>query len=124
MKREYVTPTAVCETFEANDYVAACWKIKCNVPYGYSFIDTNGNGKKDYDEPRRAEGQGCGTWHIGIQGDESDVPTANAMWQPTYFGRDNGSAYPVYEFLTGSGNNDHHYSKVSDAEWETNPNAS
>lgn len=41
MKREYVTPTAVCETFASNEYVATCGKtpdgkyiFKCDAPAG------------------------------------------------------------------------------------------
>lgn len=41
MKRAYVRPTMVGERFVANEYVAACWKIECNVPYGYGYIDNN-----------------------------------------------------------------------------------
>ncbi|MDO4491083.1 MAG: hypothetical protein Q4B85_08460 [Lachnospiraceae bacterium] len=125
MKRKYVTPTAECEVFAANEYVAACWKIFCNVPNGYAFEDLNGNGKYDKrSENIIASGYGCGEWHTGIEKDPSDVPVANAMWQPTFWGSDSGAAYPVYWFSTGSGNNNQHFSKVSDAQWETNPNAS
>ena len=34
MKREYSTPEMKVEVFEASESVAACWKIKCNVPSG------------------------------------------------------------------------------------------
>lgn len=29
--REYVTPRMTGETFAANEYIAACWGVKCNV---------------------------------------------------------------------------------------------
>lgn len=38
MKRAYVRPTMVGERFVANEYVAACWKINCNVPWGYGYM--------------------------------------------------------------------------------------
>lgn len=41
MKRAYVRPTMVGERFVANEYVAACWKINCNVPWGYGYMDKN-----------------------------------------------------------------------------------
>ena len=47
MKRAYVRPTMVGERFVANEYVAACWKIECNVPTGYGYIDNNGHGQFD-----------------------------------------------------------------------------
>ena len=58
-----------------------------------------------------------------------DGPKANAMWQPqrwTIFGgyQDDGPAYDVYYWSDGYGQTHRHFSKVSDAEWETNPNAS
>lgn len=49
MKREYVTPTAVCEVFAANDYVAACvntdwvYKFKCTAPASANvYVESNG----------------------------------------------------------------------------------
>ena len=30
MKKTYVKPTAECEEFVANEFVAACWKIVCD----------------------------------------------------------------------------------------------
>ena len=40
--KTYVKPMLQSETFVANEYIAACWKINCNVPTGYGFIDNNG----------------------------------------------------------------------------------
>lgn len=121
MKKEYVSPKMVCETFAADEYVAACWKINCNVPIGYGFIDKNGNGYYDYKDEKltRSYVQGCGSWHKGVEGVPDDGPVANAMWQPI-----GGNAYQVYYWRDGEGRNDIHFSKVEDAQWETNPNAS
>lgn len=33
MKREYVKPVIESEEFVANEYVAACWDLKCNTPF-------------------------------------------------------------------------------------------
>lgn len=128
-KTEWIKPLAVAQQFVANEYVAACWKIKCNVPYGFGFYDNNGNNQWDGSNTDTyiAKGYGCGTYHNGVESDNG--PVANAMWQPRKGGGlipeyNDGPAYPVFMFVTGKGNNDHHFSKVEDAEWETNPNAS
>ncbi len=130
MKREYTTPVMECETFVPDEYVAACWKINCNVPTGFGFIDNNGNDRYDWgDEKLTSDGvHGCGVWHAGVEGVPDDGPKANAMWQPQRMGflgyRDDGPAYDVYYWSDGYGQTHRHFSKVSDAQWETNPNAS
>lgn len=130
MKREYSKPAMEVEVFEASEYVAACWKINCNVPNGYGYKDANGN--NTYDKgidklltPSDRRGNpstvwGCGTWHTGVKGVPDDGPQANAMWHPNRGGND----YAVYYWRDGNGALDVHFSKVSDAKWETNPNAS
>lgn len=132
--KKYVKPMMNSELFMANEYVAACWKINCNVPTGFGFIDKNGNNQYDRgDEKLTSDGvYGCGVWHKGIQGVPDDGPTANAKWQPQeYKGgilgghfENSGSAYDVYYWSDGYGQTHRHFSKVSDAQWETNPNAS
>jgi hypothetical protein len=100
------------------------------VPTGFGFIDNNGNDQYDRgDEKLTSDGvYGCGVWHTGVQGVPDDGPTANAMWQPQrggWFGyTDDGPAYDVYYWSDGYGQTHRHFSKVSDAQWETNPNAS
>lgn len=126
MKRAYVRPTMVGERFVANEYVAACWKINCNVPLGYGYIDNNGNKKFDRGDTRLTpyyeSVSGCGKYHTGVKGVPDDGPNANAMWHPdSWFGRED---YPVYYWRDGQGEYDIHFSKVKDAEWATNPNAS
>ena len=128
MKREYVKPVMMGEAFVANEYVAACYKIACNVPTGFGFVDNNGNKQYDLGETKlTSDGvSGCGNVHVGVQLDKA--PTENAMWQPqkrTFLGLKNyGDAYGVFWWSTGNGSNNQHFSKVVDAEWETNPNAS
>lgn len=133
MKREYTTPVMECETFVPDEYVAACWRIKCNVPSGTGYYETNGEPgyQKGYYIPilgwvggdeEIASGTGCGTWHVGVESEGE--PTANAMWQESRTDK----YYPVYYWedhsAGGWGQTGHHFSKVEDAEWETNPNAS
>ena len=129
--KTYVKPMMQSETFVANEYIAACWRINCNVPTGYGFIDNNGNDVYDRgDEKLTNNGvYGCGVWHNGVQGVPGDGPKANAMWQPqswSFWGgyENDGPAYDVYYWSDGYGQTHRHFSKVSDAQWETNPNAS
>lgn len=123
MKKQYEKPSMSMDMFEANEYIAACWKINCNVPSGYGYIDSNNNGKYDsVDTKLTPDGAyGCGTWHKGVQGVPGDGPTANAMWHA--YGS-SAKDYPVYYWRDGNGELDVHFSKVEDAQWETNPNAS
>lgn len=132
MKKQWASPRILVQEFEANEYVAACWKINCNVPTGFGFIDRNENGKYDRfaDEKLTSDGvYGCNVWHTGVEGVPGDGPQANAMWQPqreTWWGgyENNGDAYDVYYWSDGWGQSHRHFSKVEDAQWETNPNAS
>ena len=128
MKREYSTPVMKVEVFEASESVAACWKIKCNVPYGTGYKETNGipgyqkggwdgkTGQYINGDEYIASGHGCNIYHIGVE----EKPYENAMWQES----GTGNYYPVFHWIDGHGNNGHHFSKIEDAEWETNPNAS
>lgn len=125
MKRKYTKPSMSIDIFKANEYIAACWNIKCNVPYGYGFIDANGDGKYNKGENKIAEGAGCGTTHTA-SGIGSSGPSANAMWQRlNWLGGKKGTAYPVFHWNAKvHGSYSDHFSKVSDAQWEPNPNAS
>lgn len=125
-KRAYIKPILESETFVPQNYIAACndvtvtWKIKCNVPRGYYFIDSNGNGKRDRNEPKIAEGTGCGVYHtVDLPRDER--PEQNALWQPTNFwGDDSGRPIGVYywtEHVGEWGKSDHHFSKVEEGDW-------
>lgn len=133
MKMRWEEPRIEVQKFMPNEYVAACWKINCNVPTGFGFIDNNKNGRYDKgDEKLTRDGSyGCGVWHTGVQGVPDDGPKANAMWQPQksgFFGyTDFGEAYGVYYWVQGKDgwlHSNDHFSKVEDAQWETNPNAS
>lgn len=117
MRRKYTKPSMSIDMFEANEYIAACYKIKCNVPNGTGYIERNGEDGYQRGDEYLASGYGCGVWHVGVQLDAP--PTNNAMWDPK-----RGKEYPVFHWTQGNGNSGHHFSKVSDTQWETNPNAS
>lgn len=125
MKREYVKPVMMGEAFVANEYVASCWSVNCNVPSGVGYYEKNG--KPGYQIPSFwdqgdkiiARGSGCGTEHVasGLDGE----PTANAMWEE--YG--SGDVYAVFHWKAYvHGAKSDHFSKVSDADWAPNPNAS
>lgn len=135
MKKEWVRPLTTVQCFEADEYVAACWSIDCNVPYGIGYFEKNNKaGYQEGEDAFIAKGSGCGTTHTA-SGINAAGPTANAMWQPGKRGNWGygdfeaiGEAYPVFYFKATNtesfwGSN-HHFSKVSDAQWEQNPNAS
>lgn len=129
MKKQWTSPRVLVQAFEANEYVAACYNIKCNVPYGVGYYEKNGEpgyqkgGWFGGGDERIASGEGCGIMHYGVPGVPGDGPVANAMWQESRTGR----YYPVYYWEQGNsswGHSSSHFSKVEDAEWEPNPNAS
>ena len=119
MKKKYVRPTMESETFITDEYIAACWSVACNVPYGIGYIEQNGvDGYQAGRDRFIVQGGGCGSKHTA-SGIDAAGPEANAMWDP--YG---GKPFAVFywkNFRHGSG---HHFSTVKDAEWEENPNAS
>lgn len=129
MRKEYVKPSITSEEFVANEYIAACWNIKCNVPYGYGYIEKNGisgyqSGLRNGDQ-YIASGRGCNTVHEA-KGIDAAGPAANAMWQPTNsLGMDKGDPYGVFYFKAkGQGSSNHHFCTLDAVNWEKNPNAS
>lgn len=109
--KTWKTPVAVAQQFAANDYVSACYYVKCQTPlnnarFNLSVLDTNGNGVWDPDTDEVLynptwygynEFSGCaGKSHlVRLAGDT--LPTANGFvikgWDAS------GTAYPVYTFV-------------------------
>lgn len=130
--KNYVKPMMESEVFAANEHIAACYVINCNVPgtgtlyaesNGVPGLQTIGNYWEGYDADTRLIGgvQACHEWHKGVIQD--NAPTANGYWVQSgwwddevtevYWWRENlGSAYDI------------HATTIMDQEWETNPNAS
>lgn len=121
-KKVYEKPMLTTEEFVPQSYVASClgtntWLIKCNVPYGFGYIDTNSNGKFDEEsESKIASGNGCGIYHT-VELPANEVPQANAMWHPRR-GADDFAVY--YWEESASGKQDHHFSIASKGEWHKN----
>ena len=45
MRKTYQSPMMMCEAFEPNEYIAVCYKAKCEMELGKAFgIDANGDG--------------------------------------------------------------------------------
>lgn len=132
MKKEYVTPRIYGEEFIANEYVAACYKIKCTTPNGnkdyyYLYDDTNGNGRLDSKDEliyyyRFMGGfYGCNKWHKGVIRDSA--PEVNGF--VTKKERDTNNAEPVFWWEEKLGSSSDYHVMVPGAEnYETNPNAS
>lgn len=88
MKKTWKAPMAVAESFNANDYVAACYQVYCGGPNGNAscsglWADSNGNGTYDEGDVDIAKPPyagatfiGCGGYHRVIG---EGVPANNAF---------------------------------------------
>ena len=126
MKKQYEKPSMSIDMFEANEYIAACWSVNCNVPKGYGYYERNNRpGYQRGQDEYIASGTGCGTTHTA-SGIDAAGPSANAMWQPTdFWGNKKEQPYEVFHWKARvHGSLSDHFSKVSDAQWQPNPNAS
>lgn len=75
MKKEWVQPRADVMEFVANEYVAACYEVSCDVPVGWAFEDLDKDDYRDSNEPMLPGSEGCGGKHI-----IKDKPFYNASW--------------------------------------------
>ena len=126
MRREYVKPVMQSEEFVANEYVAACWTIHCNVPYGTGYLEANGekglqtgeNGDKEVET-----GEGCNAEHVA-HGIDAAGPSANAYW--VIGSGENRKVMDVFYFQAKGhkGNSNHHFCTLDNVQWEENKNAS
>ncbi len=134
MKKKWVEPEILVQQFVANEYVAACYKIKCTTPngndtYRYIYEDTNGNNRWDKEDKQiySAEDgfEGCGQWHKGIIRDSA--PTVNGFvtkrTDPTSKKAKPASVFYWYENL-GNKYAHIHVMTPGNENYETNPNAS
>lgn len=138
MKKTYVKPAIVGEKFIANEYVAACYKIKCTTPNNnesYSAL-YNDDGDGIFDSQKdtlvyKSSFHGCGNWHKGVIRDSA--PTANGFvtreirvggtfWDPQYETEVEKVFWWQESFKDGS--IDYHVMTPGNENYETNPNAS
>lgn len=78
MKKGYVRPIMVRESFVADEYVAACYHGVCNIS-GYVFTDTNGNGIYDETVDEYKYYNSSCDHDYWIQGQNSTLPPKNAF---------------------------------------------
>lgn len=131
MKKKYITPAIITEKFFANEYVSACYKIKCTTPNGnssyyYIYADSNGNGEWDKDDKQIYSNfwgfSGCNEWHKGVIQDSA--PTANGF-VTTSSTPGWGSSASVYYWYENLGSDaDVHVMTPGTENYQTNPNAS
>lgn len=128
MRREYVKPVMQSEEFVANEYVAACWTIHCNVPYGTGYLETNGQadlqtGKNNPDRKLVENAWGCNEKHEA-HGIDAAGPSANAYWV-TGSGKNKEVMNVFYFHAKGhKGDSNHHFCTMNSVNWNPNPNAS
>ena len=138
MKKEWESPRVLVQEFVPNEYVAACYKIKCTTPnnnsrYYYLYDDTNKNGTLDAEDELKYSNPGimgfgggftgCGRWHKGIIKDEA--PTANGFVTKAPYGSSNAQPAAIYWWEENLGSSiDYHSMTPGKENYESNPNAS
>lgn len=132
MKQVWEKPRIEVQKFIPNEYVAACYKIKCTTPNGnstyyYLYDDTNGNDVWDNSDQLIYSPlfgfRGCGNWHSGVIRDEA--PTANGfVTDGTYPVWNRADAVFWWEESFHDGSADYHVMTPGNENYETNPNAS
>lgn len=127
MKREYVRPMMICETFAADEYVAACgdsgvtYKFKCDAGGGVSggvYLETNG--EKGLQTSGRNRDQylsgyhACGVEHIA----ESTDPFLDGYYVvEDWWG--NKTVTPVIVWRGPNNDNTHCTANLDKNSWET-----
>lgn len=75
MKKSWETPKAMVEEFEANEYVAACWGVKCDVDWSNHYELKQG----DYGNGVTHASDHCGNSSNQVIFDDNDDGTADRM---------------------------------------------
>ncbi|HJD40948.1 MAG TPA: hypothetical protein H9913_13105 [Candidatus Blautia stercoripullorum] len=131
-RKVWEKPVTVVQKFVPNEYVAACYKIKCTTPqhnatFYYLYDDSNHNGTwDDGDRLLYSNGwggfSGCNRWHKGVIRDnppeENGFVTRgrNPKWD---------KAYSVFWWNERLGaDSDYHVMTPGNENYESNPNAS
>ena len=135
MNKVWQEPQVMVQPFVANEYVAACYKIRCTTPknngrFHYLFNDSNGDGVWDEDDELLYSStlgfRGCNKWHSGVIQDKA--PEANGfVTNRTYSTWPNAQnvSYAVFWWKEDLGSSVNYHSMTPGEEnYETNPNAS
>lgn len=75
MKKRWETPKAMVEEFEANEYVAACWGVKCDVDWSNRYELNQG----DYGNGVTHALDHCGNSSNQVIFDDNDDGIADRM---------------------------------------------
>ena len=130
--KKYVKPMMEGQMFVSNEFVGACYKIRCTTPvrnstFYYVYDDTNGNGSLDENDKQLYHSTfgftGCGGWHVGVIRD--DAPEANGFVTTRKYNSSSNTVHAIhywYENLGASA--DIHVMTPGAENYETNPNAS
>lgn len=132
MKKTWEEPKIMVQKFIPNEYVAACYRIKCTTPNGNEsykniYADSNNNGVWDSDDERIYRNEwgfkGCNQWHKGVILDVA--PKANGfVTKGKNPSRDASKAVFYWYENLGHQYEDIHVMTPGDENYESNPNAS
>lgn len=134
MKMRWEEPRIEVQKFIPNEYVAACYRIKCTTPngnesYNYIYADSNNNGMWDSNDKRIYSSMlgftGCNQWHKGVILDVA--PKANGfVTEGTNPSKNASEAVAVFYWYENLGQQyeDIHVMTPGDENYESNPNAS
>lgn len=134
MNKVWQEPKVMVQPFVANEYVAACYRIRCRTPknngyFTYLFDDSNQNGAWDSEDTRLMDGlfHGCNEWHSGVI--QKEAPKANGFVtyssSPTNFLGGSNESHAVFWWKEDLGSTyDYHVMTPGNENYETNPNAS
>lgn len=129
--KNYVKPMMESEAFAANEYNAACYRIRCTTPnrndtFYYLYDDSNDNGRWDRSDrllySNRWGFSGCNRWHNGVI---QDNPQEENGFVTRGTNPNQDKSYPVFWWNERLGSDsDYHVMTPGNENYETNPNAS
>lgn len=76
MKKRWETPKAMVEEFEANEYVAACWGVGCDILWSNTYEKEHG---RDYWKGVTHTSDHCGNSSNQVIFDDNDDGIADRM---------------------------------------------
>lgn len=132
MKKRWEEPRIEVQKFIPNEYVAACYRIKCTTPngnesYKYIYADSNNNGVWDSDDRQIYSSwmgfTGCNQWHKGVILDVPPKANGFVTKGKNPSESDFEAVFYWYEHL-GHQSEDIHVMTPGDENYESNPNAS
>ncbi len=138
MKKRWEDPKILLEQFVPNEYVAACYKIKCTTPnnnssYEKLYNDADGDGQFNSEKDKLVYGpssfHGCNNWHKGVIRDSAPIANGFVVREDSKHWWGGGTvvkAESVFWWKESfrDGSVDYHVMVPGAENYETNPNAS